>query len=67
MLAFLFAALACYSPERVRYHTAMCIQRFLVTALFLFLSGCNSVTVGGGVSGGSSSDVNVGVGVEIGL
>ena len=33
----------------------------------LLLASCSSITVGGGVSGGSSGDIDVGVGVGIEL
>jgi hypothetical protein len=43
------------------------LRYLLVFAVLLVATGCANLSVGGGVSGGSSGDVDVGVGVGIHL
>jgi len=43
------------------------VYTLIISVLCIFIASCNSVGVGGTVSGGSSSGVNVGAGVKIHL
>lgn len=43
------------------------LRCLLAVMIIISITSCNTFTIGGSVSGGSSSDVNVGVGVGIEL
>jgi len=43
------------------------LRYLLASIIFFIITNCSNIGVGGSVSGGSSGDVNVGVGVGIQL